>query len=137
MSLFSTRVDQRPGALKTTADIASFQNIIKFNMHGSKSSLVAILAYAPMASAFAPNAKAPLSSTLRATIDPDTITKKDYEDICGVNFDEQSLDERLQRTSYLYPKHVEVVEDFSPLVDRMVDEIVSTTLHFIVLRCVH
>jgi hypothetical protein len=106
-------------------------------MHGSKSSLVAILAYAPMASAFAPNAKAPLSSALRATIDPDTITKKDYEDICGVNFDEQSLDERLQRTSYLYPKHVEVVEDFSPLVDRMVDEIVSTTLHFIVLRCVH
>eukprot|EP00979_Chaetoceros_neogracilis_P013170 scaffold3710_cov286-Chaetoceros_neogracile.AAC.27 len=96
-------------------------------MHGSKSSLVAILAYAPMASAFAPNAKAPLSSALRATIDPDTITKKDYEDICGVNFDEQSLDERLQRTSYLYPKHVEVVEDFSPLVDRMVDEILLET----------
>lgn len=96
-------------------------------MHRSKSSLVAILACAPMASAFAPTVKAPLSYALKATIDPDTITKKDYEDICGVNFDDQTLDERLQRTSYLYPKHVEVVEDLSPMVDRMVDEILLET----------
>ena len=108
-------------------------------MHRSKSSLVAILACAPMASAFAPTVKAPLSYALKATIDPDTITKKDYEDICGVNFDDQTLDERLQRTSYLYPKHVEVVEDLSPMVDRMVDEIVSTVLFILetnVCKCI-
>ena len=60
-----------------------------------------------------------------ATVDPSVITKKEYQDICGVDFDDVTLADRLKKTAYLYPKHVEVIEDFAPLVDKMVDEIVS------------
>ncbi len=67
------------------------------------------------------------STSLYSTVDPATITKKEYQDICGVDFDDQTLADRLSKTSYLYPKHVEVIEDFEPMVDRMVDEIVSYT----------
>ena len=58
-------------------------------------------------------------------VDPGTVTKKDYEDICGASFDERSMMERLKSTKFLYPKHVEVIEDISPIADKMVDEIVS------------
>lgn len=97
-------------------------------MQYSKSSFVALLACAPMASAFAPSAKVPVVTARGAVVDPTTITNKEYEDICGVNFGEQSLEERLVRTSYLYPKHVEVVEDLAPMVDIMVDEVVSSVV---------
>lgn len=53
------------------------------------------------------------------------VTKKEYQDICGVDFDDRTLSDRLKKTSYLYPKHVEVIEDFEPLVNKMVDDIVS------------
>lgn len=65
-------------------------------------------------------------SALKVAVDPSTITNKEYEDICGVSFNEQSLQQRLKSTKYLYPKHVEVIEDIGPLAGRMVDEIVST-----------
>ena len=65
------------------------------------------------------------SSSLQSTVDPSVVTKKEYQDICGVDFDDASLADRLRKTSYLYPKHVEVIEDFAPLVDKMVDDIVS------------
>lgn len=102
------------------------KNSNKQTMQYSKSSFVALLACAPMASAFAPSAKVPVVTARGAVVDPTTITNKEYEDICGVNFGEQSLEERLVRTSYLYPKHVEVVEDLAPMVDIMVDEVVSS-----------
>jgi hypothetical protein len=63
--------------------------------------------------------------TLKVAVDPSTVTTKEFEDICGVSFDDKNLAERLQRTNYLYPKHVEVVEDIAPIAGRMVDEIVS------------
>jgi len=66
-------------------------------------------------------------SALSATVDPSLVTKKDYQDICGVEFDDKELANRMDRTAYLYPKHVEVIEDFSPMVDRMVDEILLET----------
>jgi len=80
-----------------------------------------------MASAFAPSAKAPVVTARGAVVDPSVVTNKEYEDICGVNFDDQTLEERLVRTSFLYPKHVEVIEDFAPMVDTMVDEILLET----------
>lgn len=97
----------------------------------AKTTLLTLLAPS-LASAFTPTsfvkpAVQTSSSFLSATVDPDTVTKKEYEDICGVGFDEESLDKRLERTSFLYPKHVEVIEDFSPMVDRMVDEILLET----------
>lgn len=64
---------------------------------------------------------------LHATVDPSTVTKKEYQDICGVDFDDDTLGDRLARTAYLYPKHVEVIDDFTPMVDRMVDEILLET----------
>ena len=68
-----------------------------------------------------------LSTQLGATVDPTVVTKKEYQDICGVDFDDSTLASRLAKTAYLYPKHVEVIDDFAPLVDKMVDEIVSIT----------
>ena len=81
----------------------------------------------PIVNAFSPSSFAAKQrmTSLSATVDPDTVTKKEYEDICGVSFDDKSLAERLQRTNYLYPKHVEVVEDLAPMVDDMVNNIVS------------
>jgi hypothetical protein len=70
-----------------------------------------------------------VGSALKVAVDPSTITNKEYEDICGVSFNEQSLQERLKSTKFLYPKHVEVIEEIGPLAGRMVDEIVSTTFY--------
>ena len=65
------------------------------------------------------------STALSVAVDPTVVSKKDYEDICGVSFDTESLEQRLKRTSFLYPKHVEVIEDIAPIAGTMVDEIVS------------
>lgn len=65
------------------------------------------------------------TTSIYSTVDPSVVTKKEYEDICGVNFDDRTLSDRLKKTSYLYPKHVEVIEDFEPMVNEMVDKIVS------------
>jgi hypothetical protein len=67
------------------------------------------------------------ATSLHVAVDPTTITKKEYQDICGIDFNEQTLEQRLRRTSFLYPKHVEVIEDIAPIASVMVDEIVSTT----------
>lgn len=67
------------------------------------------------------------TSSLGATVDPSVVTKDEYRDICGVSFNDETLEQRLQRTSYLYPKHVEVIEDFSDVVNTMVDEILLET----------
>lgn len=64
-------------------------------------------------------------TALRSTVDPSVVTKKEYQDICGVNFDDESLEERLTRTKFLYPKHVEVIEDLAPIAGAMVDDVVS------------
>lgn len=67
------------------------------------------------------------TSLASSTVDPSTITSKEYQDICGVDFDDKALTDRLTKTAYLYPKHVEVIEDFEPLVDKMVDNILLET----------
>jgi len=61
------------------------------------------------------------------SVDPNTVTKKEYEDICGVSFDQGSLHERLKSTKYLYPKHVEVIEEIGPIAGEMVDSILLET----------
>eukprot|EP00584_Thalassiosira_punctigera_P011740 CAMPEP_0172572926 /NCGR_PEP_ID=MMETSP1067-20121228/135929_1 /TAXON_ID=265564 ORGANISM="Thalassiosira punctigera, Strain Tpunct2005C2" /NCGR_SAMPLE_ID=MMETSP1067 /ASSEMBLY_ACC=CAM_ASM_000444 /LENGTH=417 /DNA_ID=CAMNT_0013365517 /DNA_START=254 /DNA_END=1507 /DNA_ORIENTATION=+ len=67
------------------------------------------------------------TSLASSTVDPTTVTKKEYQDICGVEFGDKTLADRLTKTAYLYPKHVEVIEDFAPLVDEMVDKILLET----------
>lgn len=101
-------------------------------MFNSNSALIVSLAALPeMVSAFAPTPflsnVQPSSTALNIAVDPEVASKKEYRDICGIGFDHESLEERLQRTSYLYPKHVEVVEDFAPMVDKMVDDILLET----------
>ena len=68
------------------------------------------------------------TTSIYSTVDPSVVTKKEYQDICGVDFDDRTLADRLKKTAYLYPKHVEVIEDFEPLVNKMVDDIVSREL---------
>ena len=88
-----------------------------------------------VASAFTTPSSSAATATTRAgktqlysTVDPTVVTKKEYQDICGVDFDDNALTDRLKKTAYLYPKHVEVIEDFEPLVNKMVDDIVSSSL---------
>jgi acyl-[acyl-carrier-protein] desaturase len=96
-------------------------------MYSIKSSF-ALLLCAPCIEAFTPSSSSLRSKTLlRVSVDPEVVTKKEYEDICGVSFNEGTLEERLKRTSYLYPKHVEVISDFEPLVDQLVDDILLET----------
>lgn len=84
---------------------------------------------AAMVAAFQPNPLTPSSRTsfsqLQVAVDPTVVTRKEYQDICGVNFDSETLEQRLKSTNFLYPKHVEVVEDIGPIAGTMVDEIVS------------
>mmetsp|Transcript_34510 Transcript_34510/g.63469 ORF Transcript_34510/g.63469 Transcript_34510/m.63469 type:complete len:419 (-) Transcript_34510:319-1575(-) len=68
-----------------------------------------------------------ICTSLSSTVDPNVVTKKEYQDICGVDFNNADLTDRLTKTAYLYPKHVEVIEDFEPMVDKMVDEILLET----------
>jgi len=68
-----------------------------------------------------------VGSSLKVSVDPSTVTNKEYQDICGVSFDEGSLQERLKNTNFLYPKHVEVIEDIAPIAGAMVDEILLET----------
>jgi hypothetical protein len=64
------------------------------------------------------------TTKLQVAVDPSVITKKEYQDICGVSFDHETLEQRLTRTNFLYPKHVEVIEEIAPIAGAMVDEIV-------------
>jgi acyl-[acyl-carrier-protein] desaturase len=96
----------------------------------SPSSTVALgLTLASAAMAFAPSTltSSTRGSALKVAVDPTTVTKKEYEDICGVSFDTETLEQRLKRTSFLYPKHVEVIEDIAPIADEMVDNILLET----------
>lgn len=91
----------------------------------------ALGASSPLASAFVPqtiSSGGSTSTSLCATVDPSVVTKKEYQDICGVDFDDQTLEERLTRTKFLYPKHVEVIEDLAPIAGAMVDDVVSSML---------
>jgi hypothetical protein len=80
----------------------------------------------PLASTGA--AAARYSFAVNVAVDPSVITKKEYQDICGVSFDQETMEQRLRRTNFLYPKHVEVIEDIAPIAGAMVDEIVSGPL---------
>ena len=53
------------------------------------------------ASAFAPPRMSSTTTTtaLQVAVDPTTVTKKEYEDICGVSFDDESLKARLTATN--------------------------------------
>jgi len=98
-----------------------------------KPTIIALIC-TPLANAFSPSLSSSsfagqqrLTSSLSATVDPETVTKKEYEDICGISFNEEDMGQRLERTKFLYPKHVEVVEDLSPMVDDMVDNVLLET----------
>jgi hypothetical protein len=62
---------------------------------------------------------------LGVAVDPAVVTKKEFADICGVEFTAEEMNKRLERTSFLYPKHVEVIEDIAPIANEAVDDIVS------------
>ena len=66
------------------------------------------------------------ASQLKVAVDPSVVTKKELDDIMGTDFDADSTAKRFQDNNYLYPKHVEVIEDIAPIAEAMVDEIVSS-----------
>lgn len=82
-----------------------------------------VMAFAPVSPY---SSRVASASALKVVTDPNTVSKKQYEDICGVSFGEDEMVSRLQQTNYLYPKHVEVIEDLAPIADEMTNKIVST-----------
>ncbi|GAX22127.1 acyl-[acyl-carrier-protein] desaturase [Fistulifera solaris] len=77
---------------------------------------------------FQPNAAPrPATALGMVAVDPTTVTKKEYEDICGVHFTEDMLQKRLEATNFLYPKHVEVINDIAPIAAEMVDDVLLET----------
>jgi hypothetical protein len=101
------------------------------NSHDSTISMKALVVACSMAAAYGFQSSK-LTTSFRSNtarnvaVDPTVVTKKEFEDICGAQFDNDSLHERLKATNFLYPKHVEVIEDIAPIAGAMVDEIVST-----------
>jgi len=67
------------------------------------------------------------TASLNVAVDPTVVTKKELDSILGIGFEDRSLHERLERQSYLYPKHVEVIRDFDDVVDSMVDDVLLDT----------
>jgi len=67
------------------------------------------------------------SSSLNVAVDPTTVTTKEYKDVCGVSFTNDELTQRLKATNFLYPRHVEVIEDLAPIAGEMVDSILLET----------
>jgi len=66
------------------------------------------------------------TTSLMVAVDPTTVTSKELDDIVGADFDKDSMNKRFSTNTYLYPKHVEVIEDIAPIAEAMVNEIVST-----------
>jgi len=100
----------------------------------SSNTLLATAMLVASASAFTTSSRSSgMSSKLgmTSTVDPTTVTTKEYEDVCGVSFKEDELKQRLSATKYLYPRHVEVIEDIAPIAGRMVDDIVSIEIAFL------
>jgi hypothetical protein len=93
--------------------------------------VASVMAFAPPSSTTTIGLRNAARTSLSVATDPNTVTNKEYEDICGIVFGEDEMMERLEKTSYLYPKHVEVIEDLAPLAGRMVDEIVSEVVFVI------
>lgn len=92
--------------------------------------ITALISCPGFISAFTPQSflvKSPTSTALRVAVDPEVASKKEYQDVCGVSFDSESMEKRLERTKFLYPKHVEVVSDFDDVVNSMVDDILLET----------
>jgi len=73
--------------------------------------------------AFVTSTTSRTASALSVAVDPSTITKKEYEQITAATFDEEAVRKRLE-DSYLYPKHVEVIQDLAPIAGEMVDDVV-------------
>lgn len=101
-------------------------------MYCSKAAFLFFLAVGPeVVTSFTPTSLATKhhrsTTAINVSVDPEVVTKKEYHDICGVDFDKGTLEDRLKKTNYLYPKHVEVLEDFAPMVDKMVDDILLET----------
>jgi len=65
--------------------------------------------------------------SMSAIIDPTVVTKEEYKDICGDIYSQEEMMKRLERSNYLYPKHVEVINDFDDVVGTMVDNVLLET----------
>jgi len=83
------------------------------------------------ATAFVPQPKSFRTSANKklnmVAVDPTVATKKEYQDIIGVDFDDMAMENRPTYDNYLYPKHVEVIEDLSPIADAMVENVLLET----------
>jgi len=94
--------------------------------------IIVVATASRMVAAFTPQSlvtNIPLSRTrLHVSIERELVSTKEYEQIKGLEYGVkklETLEEHQARTGYKYPKHVEVIEDFEPVVATMVDKIVS------------
>ena len=88
--------------------------------------LANIFAFQAQTTALSRVATTATATQLKVAVDPSVVTKKELDDIMGTDFDADITAKRFQDNNYLYPKHVEVIEDIAPIAEAMVDEIVSS-----------
>jgi acyl-[acyl-carrier-protein] desaturase len=60
---------------------------------------------------------------LHSTIDKTVVTTKEFQDVCGKDFDSHEMGKRLERTEFLYPSHVAAIDAIAPLAAKAVDDI--------------
>ncbi|KAL7560040.1 hypothetical protein ACA910_000079 [Epithemia clementina (nom. ined.)] len=88
------------------------------------------LAFAPITT-FTSSRSSSTSTTrlarLQAVLDPSVATRKEYQDVCGIGFDDRTLEERLQATEFLHPQHVAVIRELEPVAQEMVDHVLLET----------
>lgn len=89
--------------------------------------LANIFAFQAQTTALSRVATTATATQLKVAVDPSVVTKKELDDIMGTDFDADITAKRFQDNNYLYPKHVEVIEDIAPIAEAMVDEILLET----------
>jgi len=66
-------------------------------------------------------------SCLQVAVDPTVVTNEEFQKIKGSTPTPEEAAKRLERNWYQRPRHVEVIEDISPIVDEMVENILLET----------
>jgi hypothetical protein len=125
---FSNEGGKKKKKVQHTKSKATKTTLYPQIMSTNQRNAAAVLSMMATAMAFAPSTvmtTRPSSSGLSVAVDPTVASPKEYQDVCGNIFGEEEMKDRLKRTNYLYPKHVEVIEDLAEIAGSMTDKIVS------------
>jgi acyl-[acyl-carrier-protein] desaturase len=67
------------------------------------------------------------NTSLKVTVDPSTVSKNELDSLTRISYTDDEVIALTKKQKYLYPRHVEVIEDIAPIADAMVDDILLET----------